>query len=358
MNAVIDTEARPMRVAPHPTHKFKLLLRREFWEHKGGFFWAPLVAGGIFLLLAVMGIGVGEMAKSRIPGDARVNIEGGSFQIDGLDLGHVGRQMSPHDLQELGQGVDVALFMAGSWPLIVLAFVVFFYCLGALYDERKDRSVLFWKSLPISDAQTVLSKLVTALLVGPLIALAITGLVMLATGLMMSIFIAINGGNPFYLYWSHLSPFKLFIGTFGWLPIYVLWALPTAGWLMLCSAWARRMPFLWAVMLPIFAGVAVSMVNGIVDAFGGTRGHVVGEWFWQHIVLRALTGTWPGSHLLGYIGTPHLEQLPGNPDTLWQWDGLTTGLPLLATPQLWIGAVIGIAMIFAATRLRRWRDDA
>lgn len=357
MTAVIETSAAPASRPVGGLQTLKWLLKRELWEHRGGFVWAPLIAGIVSLCFTLLGGGMGQYAMNRFGGKVMM-VNGREIPLSQVDWNQLLADASPEDLQQYGEAINLVTLMSSTWPLLVFAFVVFFYLLSSLYDERKDRSVLFWKSMPISDAQTVLSKLLTALLVGPLIALAITGLVMLATGLMMSLFIAINGGNPFYLYWSHLSPFKLFIGTFGWLPIYVLWALPTAGWLMLCSAWARRMPFLWAVMLPIFAGVAVSMVNGIVDAFGGTRGHVVGEWFWQHIVLRALTGTWPGSHLLGYIGTPHLEQLLGNPDTLWQWDGLTTGLPLLATPQLWIGAVIGIAMIAATTRLRRWRDDA
>ena len=67
-------------------------------------------------------------------------------------------------------GIDMALFLSSAWPFIVLAFVLFFYCLGALYDDRKDRSVLFWKSLPVSDAQTVLSKVASAVLVAPVLA--------------------------------------------------------------------------------------------------------------------------------------------------------------------------------------------
>src|SRR5690606_30033783 len=105
----------------HRTHVFRQLLKREFWEHKGGFFWAPMVAGAIFLLLALMGIGVGEAFRSRISGDAEVTIEGGKFSIAGLDLGRITDHMSPSELADLGRGVDAALFMAASWPLIVLA---------------------------------------------------------------------------------------------------------------------------------------------------------------------------------------------------------------------------------------------
>ena len=64
MNAVAETRS-PAMAAPHPTHKLKLLLKREFWEHKGGFFWAPLVAGGISLLLTIMAIIFGEIAARR-----------------------------------------------------------------------------------------------------------------------------------------------------------------------------------------------------------------------------------------------------------------------------------------------------
>src|SRR5438477_6996605 len=59
--------------------------------------------------------------------------------------------------------------------LIVTAFIVgFFYCLDALYGERRDRSILFWKSLPVSDATTVPSKAVVPLAILPAIAFAIT----------------------------------------------------------------------------------------------------------------------------------------------------------------------------------------
>src|SRR3546814_15707990 len=77
--------------------------------------------------------------------------------VNGLDIGELTSRMSASDMAEFAQGIDLTLFLSSSWPFIELAFVVFFYCLGALYDERKDRSVLFWKSLPVSDAPTVLS---------------------------------------------------------------------------------------------------------------------------------------------------------------------------------------------------------
>jgi len=32
---------------------FYWLVKREFWEHKGGFFWAPVISGIVFLELAL-----------------------------------------------------------------------------------------------------------------------------------------------------------------------------------------------------------------------------------------------------------------------------------------------------------------
>src|SRR3546814_5668877 len=86
----------PAKTMSHPTHKFQLLLRREFWEHKGGFLWAPLVAGGIFLLLSMMGFGVGEMAARRATGNFQVG--DGQVQFNGIDLGAFTSQMDAHDL--------------------------------------------------------------------------------------------------------------------------------------------------------------------------------------------------------------------------------------------------------------------
>src|SRR3546814_10481196 len=61
--------------------------------------------------------------------------------VNGLDIGELTSRMDARDMAEFAQGIDLTLLLSSSWPFIVLAFVVFFYCLGALYDERKDRSV-------------------------------------------------------------------------------------------------------------------------------------------------------------------------------------------------------------------------
>lgn len=335
----------PVKAMPHSTHKFKLLLRREFWEHKGGFLWAPLVAGGIFLLLSLMGFGVGEMAARRASGN--VQIGGDSIQVNGLNLGAITSKMDAEQIRNLGQGVDLSLLMASEWPLIVLAFVVFFYCLGALYDERKDRSVLFWKSLPLSDRETVLSKATSALVMAPVIATIAALVTMLGFLVVASGMVLVHGGNPVQLLWGPGSPLAMTGRILSCLPVYALWALPTVGWLLLCSAWARSKPFLWAIMIPVFAGIFVTWFD-LMQLFD-----LESSWFWSNIVRRALLGTVPGGWLLDV-------DLHGTPDTLDRIGNLlnpATTYAALATPQLWIGAVAGVVMIFGAIRLRRWRDE-
>ena len=229
----------------------------------------------------------------------------------------------------------------------MLGFVVFFYCLGALYDERKDRSVLFWKSLPISDTQTVLSKVASAALVAPIIAIGASILTMFVFMLMISTVVLMHGGNPVELLWGPANPLTLIGGHIAWIPVYALWALPTIGWLLLCSAWARSKPFLWAIMVPLFAGIFVSWFD-LMELF-----NLDSSWFWANAVGRLLLGTFPAIDM-AYRGG--FDGANGQLDIAREMSA-GNQLQTLAMPELWIGAIVGAAMIFGAIRLRRWRDE-
>ncbi|TDK22537.1 hypothetical protein E2F46_13585 [Luteimonas aestuarii] len=340
----------PRKAPPHKTQRFRWLLQREFWEHKGGFFWAPLVAGGISLLLSLMVIVIATVAaRKHIADDVDITLNSGErFQINGLDLGMLTSKLGQEELRQLGDGLDLTLIMASSWPFIVLAFVLFFYCLGALYDERKDRSVLFWKSLPLSDRDTVLSKVATATLVAPLLATLAAIATMFGFLILISAVVALHGGNPYTLLWGPSSPLLLAGQYVAAIPVYALWALPTVGWLMLCSAWARTKPFLWAVMIPVFAGIFVAWFE-VMGVFGLDT-----WWFFKNIVLRMLTSVFP----LTWMDLEYLQHVdmdgPGAARNLMNPIGVYRNL---AQANLWIGVVAGAAMIFAAIRLRRWRDE-
>nr|WP_281782053.1 hypothetical protein [Lysobacter auxotrophicus] len=325
-----------------------MLMRREFWEHKGGFLWAPLVAGGILLVLTLMGIGAGEVLLRKVPDRATINVEGGSFQVNGLDLSQLTAKMSPSELHEFGGVIDASLYMAASWPFIVLAFVVFFYCLGSLYDDRRDRSVLFWKSLPISDRDTVLSKVASATLMAPAIAALAAIATVFGSMVVYSFAVLLHGGNPVTMLWGPASPLKVSLHLIASIPVYALWALPTVGWLMLCSAWAKSKPFLWAIMIPVFAGIFVSWFD-LMHLFELETG-----WFWKNVVARSLLSVAPGSW---FNAAQTADVNFDGPQAVHSLLSLRTMYSVLATPQLWVGALAGAVMIFGAIRLRRWRDE-
>ena len=241
-----------------------------------------------------------------------------------------------------------------------MAVVIFFFCLGSLFDERKDRSVLFWKSLPVSDRDTVLAKLATALVVAPLITLVLATLTGLFTLLVVCIAAAVAGVNIFGAVLTSGAVYAAPFQALALLPVYVLWALPTVGWLMMVSAWARTKPFLWAVGLPVLAGALIAWfsamfnVNWYVTGAGGEHpGMSFTAWFWQHIVARGLTSVMPGSWF-AFVDPAGGMARPNHPDLMFL---VTQSYKILASPDLWIGVLAGAAMIFAAIRLRKYRDE-
>ena len=167
MNAAADSTlpASPRAMAtPHPTHKLRLLLRREFWEHKS--LWiAPLVWVGLIVVFFTWGAIHGpDNQHARMMMDAQ--------SMDQMNL-------SDHDRQEMERAMALpdeskntifAISFLAIFGLIsvFMTVVVFFYLIDCLYTERKDRSILFWKSLPVSDRTTVLAKAAIPLVVQPL----------------------------------------------------------------------------------------------------------------------------------------------------------------------------------------------
>lgn len=347
MNTMTDIlpRARAPVAAPHATHKFKLLLKREFWEHRGGFLWAPLIAGAIFLVLTLMGMITAEVARSKAS-SREIDVNGVHMQIGGIDLSRLTQHLTPEDLRQFGGAIDMTLLMSGGIPFLVLGFVVFFYALGNLYDDRRDRSVLFWKSMPLSDTQTVVSKLASAVVVAPALATLAGLATMLGLMLMLSVFVAIHGGNPATLLWGPASPTSVIATFVAAIPVYAAWSLPTVGWLMLCSAWARSKPFLWAVMIPVFVGVFVSWFD-LMQLFDLDT-----VWFWKNIFVRSIGSTFPMTWFTEMAVGTH-----GGPADFGGLTAVRSMYALFGTAQMWVGAVAGLLMIAAAIRLRRWRDE-
>ncbi|MEO6800172.1 MAG: hypothetical protein ABI178_09565 [Rhodanobacter sp.] len=318
---------------------FYWLVKREFWEHRGGFLWAPVITGGIFVLLNLMGIVTGEVLGASH--GFRMNVFGG-----GSDMSRLVTALDQQSMNTVGAGLDLVMYSSTMIIGIVLGFVVFFYCLGALYDDRRDRSILFWKSLPVSDTATVLSKVAAATVVAPFITVvvgALTGLLMLLT---FAIALSLHGVSVWHLL-SLSHPLRVIANLIGSIPLYVLWALPAVGWLMLCSAWARSKPFLWAVAWPVGVGIVIGWFNLL-----GTV-NVSNSWYWREVVARMLGSVFPGGWLREVHGIGG-----NNPAELLSSLGVLHTYSVMGSLNLWIGVAAAVAMLAGAIWFRRWRDDS
>jgi ABC-2 type transport system permease protein len=203
-----------------------------------------------------------------------------------------------------------------------------FYSVDALYGERRDRSILFWKSLPVSDLTTVLSKATIPIVILPLLTFAITVLTQWIMLLISSVVLMANGLSVSIL-WSrvgisHRWPMLLF----HLLCIHGLWQSPIYAWLLLISGWARRVPILWAALPPLTIGIVEKV------AFNTT--------YFGSLIGNRFTGGSEGAAILGR-GRPMDPTMHIGP------------LHFLISPGLWIGLAITAVVLTAAVRMRRYR---
>jgi ABC-2 type transport system permease protein len=207
------------------------------------------------------------------------------------------------------------------------AFIVgVFYCLDALHGERRDRSILFWKSLPVSDLTTLLSKASIPLVVLPLLTFAIIVTAQFIMLLMSSAVLLTSGLAS--TTWTHVDLFQQSLILFYGLIALALWHAPIYGWALLISGWARRATFLWAV-LPMLAIGIFEKITFNTSHFASMLKH----------------------RLMGFAAEAFSFSVHGGVDSLIQ---LTPGR-FLSTPGLWIGLAFAAAFVAVAVRQRRYR---
>lgn len=157
----------------------------------------------------------------------------------------------------------VHLFM-----MVILVFVTFNYLLGCLYSDRKDRSILFWRSMPVSARDEVLAKLAVALLVAPAIFIAASLLAQLATVLLAMLLVLRMDLDPFAVVLGNIQFGRLLLDQLGGWVLTALWVAPVYAWVLLASAAARRSPFLLAVV-PVLGLVLLEAMLLGSSRFGG-----------------------------------------------------------------------------------------
>ena len=219
-------------------NRLMALVKRDFWENKGAFRTTPLVIGGIYLAAALMGL-----------------ITFNHFDNEFQSLKELLRFIAQQDAGLRAKVIYAVNLEMSVLFSTVLAFVVFFYLLGSLYDDRKDRSILFWKSLPASDTLTIASKLLSAMVLAPVIFWVIYVITHIVIMLLFSVVIMMLGENPWTLFLSLGNPFKAWSLVLTSYFAQSIWALPLYGWLILVSAFAPRIPLLFAILPPVILGV-------------------------------------------------------------------------------------------------------
>jgi ABC-2 type transport system permease protein len=290
-----------------------VLVRRELWEHRA--LWiTPLIVGGLLVLTAF------------------------PIHFGNVSFGAHAEEFASQDNR---LGMFTLILWGQTLPqYLVMVIVLSFYLMDCLYQERKDRSILFWKSLPVSDADTVISKLLVALVVVPL-GVYLTAMV---CGVLFQTIWAVRtaaGSLPnIAVAWDTVAWLKVQGLMLYGLLVSMLWYAPMAAFLLLVSAWARRNVFLWASLPPVIAII-------IERAAFGTR-------YVQHLLeYRSWSGIW--NALLTEPITP--ESGHGRVVSLADLFDNTSMSRAFLNIDLWLGLAVAAALVFAAIRIRRYRDD-
>ena len=259
-------------------NKMTILVRREFWEHRNTFLILPAVIAGFILILMLLGLFYeSESMSFNLEADINGTPRLLSLNADnGGNWAHIAiRELlaTPAEMRttylELGfQGITGLLSF-------ILCMVIITYLLNTLYKDRSDRSILFWKSLPVSDTLTVMAKLLTAITIVPLCyfcaaaALQFAWMILLsfvAMDLDISAWDAVWAQAPFANHWFHNIVLLGFNG---------VWTLPLVGWLLAVSAFAKGTPLVSAMGAPL--GLIV------VEAMLTDHGHL-GDWIASHSI--------------------------------------------------------------------------
>ena len=265
-------------------------VRRELWEHRSIYI-APLAAAAVFLLAFLTGLTLSA-----------------AHRHEPLD--------TPYEFA-------AALIMGTGF------IVGIFYSLDALYGERRDRSILFWKSLPVSDLTTVLSKLAIPLVILPLLSFAIAVVTQFVM-LLLSSAVLLGSGLSVGTLGARMSFFHMSLMLlYHILTVHGLWYAPIYGWLLLVSAWAPRAPFIWAFLPPF-------VIWG-VEKIAFRTSHFLG------MLQYRLTGPVPST----------TTARSGN---LMEMMSALTPVQFFSRPGLWVGLAVAAIFLAAAVRLRRYRE--
>ena len=297
------------------------LIKREVWEHRAIYI-TPLVIAVVMSLMSL----TGQVTMSAFGQEVDLAIFGAS------NVGETERRAAMTAFLV----IFTSVFALGAWILMI------FYSLDALYAERKDKSILFWRSLPVTDSETVISKLLTAALVIPLMTFAFVVVTHLLNLILWSVWLSIQGGDAGHLLWSAVPLFDNWAATLVVVIALPLWLSPLIGWFLFVSAFTKRSPLLIA-FLPIFV---VPMLEKML--FRTTM-------FWEAIFVRSSTPPlFKGIDAPGIFDEDNFQITADTVSLLAQIDLAK----FLSSPSMWLGLVVCGLFTTAAIYVRRYRDES
>lgn len=299
--------------------RFLTLVRRELWEHHA--LWVAPVAVSILMLLGT--------AFGR-----------------GMSIAHDSMGVAlPQDLSRAIFAVAVVGF--GLAQYVTMSVVLWFYATRCLYDERGDRSILFWRSLPVSDNETILSKATVAIVVAPAIVFVVAALSSLVAFGIFSVR-GFGAEAPIQALWSTRTWLDIEGDTVLALIFATLWYAPVTAYLMLVSAWARRNVQVWVILPPLVAVILERLVVG-THYLSTILLYRLGRGWESDLVIsieRVFTG--PALGPAGFPTRPSFTSGGSVSHALAQAYG---------NIDLWIGLAVAAALFYAAARIRRYRDE-
>ncbi|MBC3884396.1 ABC-2 transporter permease [Undibacterium griseum] len=313
----------------------KWLLKREFWENRSLLLWPNLLVSAVMILFSLIAV--------------FKNLHEDRYAV----ILHHGVPLSEVQFSDMTSRVagGSGLLMLGFF-MLAMVLTMYSYLSGALSDERKDRSILFWKSMPVSDAATVLSKAIFGVVVFPVTMIVFAFSSNLICLLIICTSYALNGVNLFVPVLFHHDAWQpVYLAIFNF-PIYLAWSVLTVGWLLLVSSSLNKRVGLWVVLGPVgvfFFFVWMSSQFGLdwnVRHFGY---FVVGRLIFSLIPCGWLFSNEIAQQYLLIQGQKEkiewLFQIMRDP----QWQ-------LFAHWNIWVGMIVGAGMILAAIKIRRWRE--
>jgi ABC-2 type transport system permease protein len=309
------------------------LVRREVWENRS--LWiAPLVVAGVILIISAFGgIHVGNGNDVSLGWDS-----GAGAHMSAQDRENIRNAMAtaPLSKKQIIYAITLSTFTAILTFTMII--VLFFYLLDSLLAERKDRSILFWKSLPVSDTAVVVSKLLTAAVVTPVFVLLVSSVLQVLFAGVWSIRFSGSILGDALMAWDGATWLKIQATFLLLLVSAILWYLPILTYLMVVSVWARRNAFLWAVLPP----VAILAIEGLLHQSNYVGRFLGRRFIGMFQILEANAGQIFGDENEGFV-------------TLGQ---VVKSVSAVFTHyETWAGVLAAAGMIFVAIRIRRYRDD-